>query len=206
MSSFPIVVLISGRGSNFIAIQQRIEQGTLPAQIACVVSSRADSPALAYARERGIATAILPGKETSEEEMADFLLDVFHEHAARLIVLAGFLRKIPGKVIATWQNRIINIHPALLPAFGGRGMYGRHVHEAVLKYGCKVSGATVHIVSEDYDTGPPVLQRCVPVLEDDTPDSLAERVLSVEHELLPEAVALFAAERIRVDGRKVRIA
>ncbi len=204
MSDFTIAVLISGRGSNFIAIQQRIEEGSLPARIACVISSRADAPGLAYATERGIPTLVMPGKEQPEEKITTFLLEAFRKYDVALVVLAGFLRKIPRAVVEEWPDRIINIHPALLPSFGGKGMYGRRVHEAVLAYGCKVSGATVHLVSADYDTGPPVLQRCVPVYEDDTPETLAGRVLQVEHALLPEAVALFARGQVVVSGRTVR--
>ncbi len=204
MSDFAIAVLISGRGSNFIAIQQRIEAGSLPARIACVISSRADAPGLAFATERGIPTLVMPGKEQPEAKIATFLLETFRKYDVALVVLAGFLRKIPRAVVEEWPDRIINIHPALLPSFGGKGMYGRRVHEAVLAYGCKVSGATVHLVSAEYDTGPPVLQRCVPVYDDDTPETLAARVLQVEHELLPEAVALFARGQVVVSGRTVQ--
>ncbi len=204
MSDFAIAVLISGRGSNFIAIQQRIEAGSLPARIACVISSRADAPGLAYATEHGIPTLVMPGKEQPEAKIATFLLETFRKYDVALVVLAGFLRKIPRAVVEEWPDRIINIHPALLPSFGGKGMYGRRVHEAVLAYGCKVSGATVHLVSAEYDTGPPVLQRCVPVYDDDTPETLAARVLQVEHELLPEAVALFARGQVVVSGRTVQ--
>ncbi len=204
MSDFAIAVLISGRGSNFIAIQQRIEAGSLPARIACVISSRADAPGLAFATERGIPTLVMPGKEQPDAKIATFLLETFRKYDVALVVLAGFLRKIPRAVVEEWPDRIINIHPALLPSFGGKGMYGRRVHEAVLAYGCKVSGATVHLVSAEYDTGPPVLQRCVPVYDDDTPETLAARVLQVEHELLPEAVALFARGQVVVSGRTVQ--
>ncbi len=204
MSDFAIAVLISGRGSNFIAIQQRIEAGSLPARIACVVSSRADAPGLAFATERGIPTLVMPGKEQPDAKIATFLLETFRKYDVALVVLAGFLRKIPRAVVEEWPDRIINIHPALLPSFGGKGMYGRRVHEAVLAYGCKVSGATVHLVSAEYDTGPPVLQRCVPVYDDDTLETLAARVLQVEHELLPEAVALFARGQVVVSGRTVQ--
>ncbi len=204
MSDFAIAVLISGRGSNFIAIQQRIEAGSLPARIACVISSRADAPGLAFATEHGIPTLVMPGKEQPEAKIATFLLETFRKYDVALVVLAGFLRKIPRAVVEEWPDRIINIHPALLPSFGGKGMYGRRVHEAVLAYGCKVSGATVHLVSAEYDTGPPVLQRCVPVYDDDTPETLAARVLQVEHELLPEAVALFARGQVVVSGRTVQ--
>ena len=122
-----------------------------------------------------------------------------------LIVLAGYLGILGEKTILAFKGRILNIHPALIPSFCGKGMYGHHVHEAALKYGVKLSGATVHFVSEDIDAGPIVFQGSVPVMDDDTPDSLAARILPVEHELLPRAVALFCQDRIKIDGRSVSI-
>lgn len=189
-----------------MALHRAVMSGEIPAQIACVISNRAGAGGLEYAREHGIPTHVIPDTvQADEKQLTEWLLAVLQRYDARLVVLAGFLKKIPAPVVEAYSNRIINIHPALLPAFGGKGMYGRHVHEAVLAYGCKVTGATVHIVTTEYDAGPPVLQKCVPVFPDDTPDTLAARVLKVEHELLPQAVALFARGLIRVEGRKVII-
>jgi len=124
---------------------------------------------------------------------------------AEFIALAGYLKKIPAHVIRQYRNRIINIHPALLPSFGGEGMYGHHVHEAVIARGEKVSGATVHLVDEEYDRGPMILQKTVDVMPDETPDSLAEKVLKVEHEIFPLALKAFAEGRVKVEGTKVWI-
>jgi phosphoribosylglycinamide formyltransferase-1 len=127
------------------------------------------------------------------------------KHEVNFIALAGFMRKIPAGVVRQFHHRLVNIHPALLPSFGGKGMYGRRVHEAVLEFGCTVTGATVHFVDEEYDTGAPILQCCVPVLDDDTPETLATRVLEVEHQLYPEALQLFAEGRVRIERRRVKI-
>jgi len=205
-NSYSIAVLISGRGSNLAALHRGIREGRVQAQIACVISSSPQAGGLEFAREQGIAAmALAPESMRDEGRFAEELLAYFKRFEIDLVVLAGFLRKIPARVIAAYPNRMINIHPALLPSFGGKGMYGKHVHKAVLDYGCKVSGATVHLVTNEYDAGPPVLQQCVPVHNDDTPESLAARVLEIEHALLPRAVDLFARGSIRVNGRKVVI-
>ena len=122
-----------------------------------------------------------------------------------MICLAGYMRKVPESVLTAYAGRLMNIHAALLPSFGGQGMFGHHIHEAVLAYGAKVSGCTVHFVDAGYDTGPIILQSVVPVEEDDTPETLAARVLVAEHQTYPEAVALFASGRLTVEGRRVRI-
>ncbi len=201
-----LCVFVSGRGSNLAALIEAIRLGRLDARIALVISNKAEAGALALARANAItALHLSPAQFTSEEAYSSSLLGLLEEHGVGLIVLAGYLKKIPAAVIQHYRHRILNIHPALLPAFGGKGMYGHHVHEAVLDYGCKVSGATVHIVDSDYDTGAPVLQQCVPVLEDDTPERLAARVLETEHEILPRAVQLFAEGRVWIEGRRVTI-
>jgi len=137
--------------------------------------------------------------------MADAMLEVLEETHSEFIALAGYLKKIPAQVIRQYRNRIVNIHPALLPSFGGAGMYGHHVHEAVIASGEKVSGATVHVVDEEYDRGPIVLQKTVAVIPDDTPDSLALKVLKVEHEIFPLALRAFAEGRVRIEGRNAWI-
>lgn len=182
-----IAVCVSGRGSNLRALLAALA-GSDQAGVVLVVSNRADAPALSLARDWGIEAVALANHQDPAEWLR--LLE-----AARvdLVVLAGYLKLVPARVIAAWRGRIINVHPALLPAFGGAGMYGHHVHEAVLKSGARVSGATVHLVDEQYDRGAILAQARVPVLPDDTVEALAARVLEAEHRLLP-AVVLRAAE------------
>ena len=205
-NAFPIAVLISGRGSNLISLHQAIKKGETQGHIACVVSSSPEAKGLQYAQEQGIPTLVIPKDAMrSEESFAGVLLACFRQYEIKLVVLAGFLKKIPARVVTAYQNRMINVHPALLPSFGGKGMYGQKVHAAVIEYGCKVSGATVHIVTNEYDAGPPVIQQCVQVHHDDTPETLAQKVLKIEHEILPKAVDLFARGLVEVEGRRVKI-
>jgi phosphoribosylaminoimidazolecarboxamide formyltransferase/IMP cyclohydrolase len=185
-----IAVFASGRGSNLESLFERLEDHPA-AEIALVVADR-EAEALDRARDRDVPAAIVePGKP-------DHLLALLAEHEIDWIVLAGYLRKVPGTVVEAYRNRILNVHPALLPRYGGEGMYGERVHKAVLEAGDTESGATVHLVDEEYDRGPIVAQQKVPVESGDTPASLAERVLAVEHELLPSVVAAAAEGRIRV--------
>jgi phosphoribosylglycinamide formyltransferase-1 len=205
-ATLKLAVFASGRGSNFQAILDAIATQRLQALIVLCVSNRADAGALQIARAAQIPAAMIDEKQfASSPEYANALLTQLAKHEVNFIALAGFMRKIPVEVVRQFRHRIINIHPALLPSFGGKGLYGHRVHEAVLEYGCKVSGATVHFVDEEYDTGAPILQRCVPVLENDAPETLAARVLEIEHQIYPEALQLFAEERVRVEGRRVRI-
>jgi len=132
-------------------------------------------------------------------------LNVLDELRTDLVILAGYMKIVPESVVRAYKNRMLNIHPALLPAFGGQGLYGENVHKAVLDYGCKVSGVTVHLVDAEYDTGAPVMQRCVPVLDDDTPQTLAARILEEEHRIYTDAIRLFADGRIEIKGRRVRV-
>lgn len=199
-----ICVFLSGRGSNFSALLDATVAGAVDGRIVLVISNKEEAGGLAVAREAGIPALWLSERHfTSPEEYTSRLLALCEQHGVDFIVLAGYLKKIPDPLVQRYRNRLINIHPALLPSFGGAGLYGRRVHEAVLAYGCKVSGATVHLVDAEYDTGAPVLQECVPVLEGDTPETLAARVLEVEHRLLPRAVQLFARGRVRIEGRRV---
>lgn len=179
-----------------------IDDGTLAAEPVLCVSDRSGAGALDRARQHDVPTAVLDPSATDHEAT---LLDVLDAHDADFIALAGYLRKIPSGVVDRFRQRMTNIHPALLPAFGGRGMYGMNVHRAVIDYGARWSGATVHLVDETYDTGPIVLQEPVPVYPDDTPETLAERVLAVEHRLYPEALRLFAEGRVHCEGRTVFI-
>lgn len=202
-----LAVFASGTGSNFSAILDAVDDGHLVADPALLVSDTASAGALGRAEARGIPTAVLaPADYVHPSDFADALLATLDDHGADFVALAGYLKKVPDAVVERYRHRMVNVHPSLLPAFGGRGMYGRRVHRAVLDYGARWTGATVHLVDETYDTGPIVLQQPVEVHDDDTPETLAARVLRVEHRLYPEALALFAAGRVHIDGRRVRIA
>lgn len=202
-----IAVFASGRGSNFQAILTAIQNRTITnAQIVLVVSNRADAGALDIARVHSIPALHLDRKQfASDEEFTAAVLRTLEEHGVNFIVLAGYLKKLSSEVVRRYRNRIVNIHPALLPRFGGKGMYGIHVHEAVIQSGAKISGATVHLVDEEYDHGPIILQRAVEVSSNDTPESLAEKVLQIEHTLYPEAIRLFAEGKVKVNGMSVTI-
>lgn len=177
-----LAVCGSGRGSNLVALLEAL-RGSGEAEVALVLSNRPDAPALDRAREWGV-----PAESLNSYRDGSEWLERLRQHQVDLVVLAGYLKLVPPEVIRAYRGRILNIHPALLPAFGGPGMYGHHVHQAVLASGATQSGATVHLVDEEYDRGPILAQGRVPVLPGDTPESLAARVLQVEHRLLPEAV------------------
>jgi len=177
-----LAVCVSGRGSNLVALLEAL-RGSKEAQVALVLSNRPDAPALDRAREWGVPAESLRSYRDGSE-----WLERLRRHQVDLVVLAGYLKLVPPEVIRAYRGLILNVHPALLPAFGGPGMYGHHVHQAVLASGAAQSGATVHLVDEEYDRGPILAQGRVPVLPGDTPESLAARVLEVEHRLLPEAV------------------
>jgi phosphoribosylglycinamide formyltransferase 1 len=182
-----IAVAISGRGSNLEALLRALEPGA-PAEVVLVMSDRAEAAGLMLARTRGIAAAVLADPDDAHEWLRSL-----GRHQTDLIVLAGYLKLVPAPVIEAYRGRIINIHPALLPAFGGKGMYGPRVHEAVLASGARESGASVHLVDEVYDRGPVLAQARVPVLPGDDAERLAARVLEAEHRLLPAAVLAAAA-------------
>ncbi len=205
--SVRIAILLSGRhgrGSNMQAIASACASGQIAGQVALVIGNYFGSPALIRASEMGIPTLTITSKQ-SEDVYTEALLAALADAQIDLVCLAGYMRKVPDAVVAAYRSRLMNIHAALLPAFGGQGMYGLHIHEAVLEYGAKVSGCTVHLVDEQYDSGPIICQSAVPVEEEDTPETLASRVLIAEHETYPRAVALFAAGRLLVEGRRVRI-
>ena len=201
---FRIAVLISGGGTTLRNLLEKIRAGRLDVEIALVVSSSAAAGGLRYAIDAGVPTAIIDPKTTAGED--DFSRGVFdrcRQAGVDLVVMGGFLKRVV--IPDDFANRVTNIHPALVPAFCGRGFYGHRVHEAVLEYGAKLSGCTVHFADNEYDHGPIILQRAVPVLDDDTPDALAARVFAAECEAYPEALRLIAAGRVRVEGRRVRI-
>jgi len=199
-----LAVLLSGSGTTLQNFIDLIDLGELDAEICCVVSSRSNAFGLERANKNGIPNFYALRKQfpTSEEHCAALNQFVI-QHSPDLILLAGFM--VLYYPPESMTMRVMNVHPALLPSFGGKGFYGHHVHEAVLNVGAKVTGATVHFVDGTYDTGPIILQKALRVLEDDTPESLAERVQEVEREIYPEAVRLFAQGRLRVEGRRVRI-
>ncbi len=179
-------VFASGGGSNFQSLLDHQTPGG-PYRIALLVSDRSDAGALERARKAGVPTRVVPVKGRRPEEVGVETLEALEAHGARAIFLAGYLRLIPPAVVRAFPRRILNIHPALLPSFGGEGMWGHHVHEAVLASGASFSGPTVHFVDEEYDRGSILAQWPVPVREGDTPDTLAARVLRVEHLLYPLA-------------------
>lgn len=199
-----IAVLLSGSGrtlENFIRLSRA---GELDIEIPIVISSRAEVRGVEIAREAGIETHVVTRREAPDPAtLSARVRKLLAPHAVDLIVLAGFLRQL--EVLDEWRGKILNIHPSLLPLFGGKGMFGHHVHQAVLDSGMKVSGCSVHIVTEEYDAGPIVAQRCVPVLPGDTAETLGARVFEAECILYPEALRLFAAGRVRLVDQRVEI-
>jgi phosphoribosylglycinamide formyltransferase-1 len=192
-----LAVLLSGGGTTLQNLIDRIADGRLAAEVVGVVSSRADAFGVERASRVGLPVTVVDRKQP------DHIWEVVRSYRPQLVCLAGWLHLLP--IPDDFHQRVLNIHPALLPAFGGKGMYGHHVHEAVLTYGAKVSGCTVHFADNTYDTGPILVQRCVPVLDGDTPDALAARVFAAECEAYPEAIRLIAEGRARVEGRRVVI-
>lgn len=191
-----LAVFCSGTGSNFKALFHAIIERELPAEIVLCLSNRSQCGAVDFAREYGIETMLLSEKQfATQGDFARAMLDALRERRIDMILLAGYLRKIPDEVIAAYPDKIVNIHPSLLPQFGGHGMYGMRVHEAVIASGENRSGATVHFVNEEYDKGRIIMQNHVPVLAGDTPETLAKRVLRCEHRLYPDALEKLLAEQ-----------
>ena len=205
MGKTKIGVLASGGGTNLQAIIDACERGEVKGEVAVVISDKSDAFALERARKKNIPAIHIPPKGLKREEHEKLVDEALSKHGVDLVALAGYMRILSPWLIQKYDGRMMNVHPALLPSFGGEGMYGEHVHEAVLKYGCKVSGCTVHFVSTDVDGGPIILQESVPVLENDTPTTLANRIHPVEHRLYTKAVALYAARKLKIEGRIVRI-
>ncbi len=191
-------ILLSGRGSNLIAIADAIGAGRLDAEIAIVISNRADAPGMTAARERGLKVAMLPSRGVEREEHDVRLAAALDEAGVDLICLAGYMRLLSASFIRRYPLRILNIHPSLLPAFPGLD-----VQQKAIEHGVKVSGCTVHFVDEGLDSGPIVKQAAVPVLDDDTAESLAARILKEEHRIYSEAIALVLSRKYRIEGRRV---
>ena len=203
-----IAVLVSGGGTNLQALIDAEKRGELGnGKISLVLSSKPDVYALERAKQNGIPSVVLPRKEYADiRTYSKALAETIAESGAELVVLAGFLTIFDEQVYEKFPDRILNVHPALIPSFCGKGFYGLHVHEAALEKGVKLSGATVHIVIPECDAGPIVLQKAVAVLEDDTPETLQKRIMEeAEWKILPEAVKLFCEGRITVKNQKVYI-
>ena len=201
-----IGVLVSGQsgGTNFQAILDAIGCGELHARVSLLVATNELHGAVARARAANVQTLILPTNGIGREHFDEKVADAFYEAGVSVVALAGYLRFVTPVLLEAFPGRILNVHPSLLPAFGGQGMYGNRVHRAVLEHGCRVSGCTVHLVDERYDTGPILDQACVHVEDDDTPDSLAKRVQREEHRLYPRCLEWLCHNKVIVEGRRVR--
>lgn len=192
------------------SIARACASGAIDGRIVLVLGNFSQSPALARAQSLGLAADTLPSpaknpSPADEDAYSDALLAALDTAQPDLVCLAGYIRKVPLAVVRQYAGRMMNMHNALLPAFGGQGMFGINVHQAAIDYGVKVSGCTVHFVDEHYDTGPIISQSVVPVLDDDTAETLAARVLVAEHQAFPHAVSLFAQGRLQIEARHVRV-
>ena len=200
-----VAVLASGRGSNLQAVIDAIEAGTVQAKIVAVISNKKEAPALERARRHGLSALFVDpnsyaGRPDSREAYDRELLDALRRHDVGLVLLAGYMKIVTRVLVEAFANRMMNIHPSLLPSFPGLD-----VQKKAIEWGCKLAGCTVHFVTEGVDEGPIILQAAVPILDDDTPDTLAARILQQEHKIYPRAVQLFAEGRLRVEGRRVFI-
>ena len=203
-SQFKISVLISGGGTTLRNLIDRQRSGSLDVTIARVISNKADAGGLAFATSAGIETAIINHRDfDSVASFSDAMFTEIRKASPDLVVMGGFLRQV--LIPNDFQNRVINIHPSLIPAFCGKGMYGSRVHSAVVAHGCKLSGCTVHFVDDDYDHGPIIAQATVPVLPADSPEDLAARVFEKECDLLPQIINQLAAGTVKISGRTVRV-
>lgn len=202
MRTMRLGVLVSGGGTTLLNLHREIVAGNLPVHVAVVIADRPCS-GIDKARSAGLTCELLTRRSfASPEHFSNAVFDALRSAKIDLVVLGGFLARL--QIPADFAGRVMNIHPALIPAFCGHGMHGRHVHAAVLERGCTVTGCTVHFCDNEYDHGPIILQRCVPVLDDDTPESLAARVFEAECAVYPEAIRRYAAGRLRIEGNRVR--
>jgi phosphoribosylglycinamide formyltransferase-1 len=200
-----VAVLASGRGSNLQAVIDAIEAGTVQAKIVAVISNKKEAPALERAGRHGLSALFVDpnpyaGKPDSREAYDRELLDALRRHDVGLVLLAGYMKIVTRVLVEAFANRMMNIHPSLLPSFPGLD-----VQKKAIEWGCKLAGCSVHFVTEGVDEGPIILQAAVPILDDDTPETLAARILEQEHKIYPRAVQLFAEGRLRVEGRRVFI-
>ena len=194
-------VLCSGRGTNLQSILAAVESGDISAPVGVVLTDKPDAKALERAEKAGIPHFCVDRKQyTDKQTFEEALVEKLREHGVTLVILAGFMRILSPYFVHAFPGRILNIHPSLLPSFGGA-----HAHRDVLAYGVKVSGCTIHFVDEGMDSGPIILQTAVPVLDSDDEDTLAARVLEQEHKLYPKAISLFLNGKLKIEGRKVRI-
>lgn len=201
-----LAVFASGRGSNFQAILAQINKGIIPATVGLCLTNNPKAGVIDIARENEIQIKICSPKEYPDtHSFNEAILKALIESDIDYIILAGYLKMIGKQIVDRYSNKIINIHPALLPSFGGKGMYGHHVHDAVYDRGVKFSGATVHLVNNEYDAGPIVIQKVVSVADAISAEEIAERVLKIEHEIFPQAVKLLVEERLEVNGLRVKI-
>jgi phosphoribosylglycinamide formyltransferase 1 len=199
-----LCVLASGRGSNLKSIIRSQKSGKINSKVALVISNNSNSNALNIARKNEIPAFHLSQKQfVTEQDYVNRFIGLLKEHKIDMIILAGYMKLIPLEIVRAYKNRILNIHPALIPSFCGTGLYGLKVHQAILDYGAKVTGVTIHIVDEQYDTGPIVLQKTVLVKDNDTAVTLQKRVLRLEHKIYPEAIRLFESKKFNIEGRKV---
>jgi phosphoribosylglycinamide formyltransferase-1 len=203
-----LAVFASGVGSNLARIHRAITEGRLAgAELTLVVSNNSASGALEYARMHQI-PALHVSLASYRNDLTFFEQELIREVTSKeidIIALAGYMKKLPDDFVKLFEHRILNVHPSLLPSFGGSGLYGLRVHEEVLARGCKVSGASVHFVTQEYDAGPIVLQKCCPVKEDDTPELLQRRVRDLEYEIFPKAIELLAQNKIFVENNRAHI-
>lgn len=203
-----IAVLVSGGGTNLQALIDAEKRGEIKnGKITCVISSNPDAYALERAKSNGIETVVVPKKDYPDRsEYTAAVTNALVEAKADLVVYAGFMIILDSQIVKAFPNKMMNVHPALIPSFCGKGFYGLRVHEAVLASGVKLTGATVHFVTEDCDAGPIIAQKAVPVLNGDTPETLQRRVMEeCEWKILPEAVSLFCQGRIKINGNKTEI-
>ncbi|QXO93459.1 phosphoribosylglycinamide formyltransferase [Methanospirillum purgamenti] len=201
MKQGTFVVLASGRGSNFQAIIDRVKEGSIHARCVCLITDNPDAYAITRANKAGIPHEVVSYKSFSDKiRYEEALMEVIARYNPDLIILAGYMRLLGDRIVDTYHGKMINIHPSLLPAFAGL-----HAQQQALDYGTKVAGCTVHFVTRDMDAGPVIIQRTVPVLDDDDEESLSSRILIEEHQAYPDAVRLFFEHRLRIEGRRVRI-
>ncbi|MDA0711923.1 MAG: phosphoribosylglycinamide formyltransferase [bacterium] len=201
VSPLVLGIMASHAGTNFQSILDRCLTGELPARIGVVISNNSQSGAISRARSVGIPTYHISSATHPDDGSRDrAVTGLLREHGVQLVVLAGYMKKLGKCLLTVFENKVINIHPSLLPAFGGKGMFGLKVHQAVLESGCSITGVSVHVVDGEYDHGHVIAQQMVPVLEGDTAEILSHRVLETEHRLYPSVIRLLAQGRIRIDG------